>query len=109
METRKKYDKAFKERAVKLMSEGRKVGHLSEELGVPKNLLYRWKQEVASLSEGLRFSGNGNIRLTDEQRRIKELEQALAHAQMEKELLRLEQEVLKKTIAIFSQRDRVSI
>jgi len=88
---------------------GRKVSRLSEELGVPKNLLYRWKQEAESLNEGLRFSGNGNIRLTDEQRRIRELEKSLADMQMEKELLRLEQEVLKKAIAILSQRDRVSI
>jgi transposase len=98
---RKKYDKAFKERAVKLMSEGRKVGHLSEELGVPETMLYRWRKEAETMGGSVRFTGNGNIRLTDEQRRIRELEKELAES-------RMEQEILKKAIAIFSQKDRIS-
>lgn len=99
--TRKKYDKAFKERAVKLMAEGRKVSHLSEELGIPETMLYRWRKEAESMGENIRFTGNGKERLTDEQRRIKELEKKLADALME-------QEILKKAIAIFSQRDRIN-
>lgn len=98
-QNRKKYDKAFKERALKLLDEGRKVSRLAEELGIPPTYLYRWKRESQHFAEEARFSGNGNARLTDEQKRIKELEKQLADAL-------LEQEILKKAIGIFSQRDR---
>ena len=96
---RKKYDKAFKERVLKLMGEGRKATRLTEELGIPATYLYRWKREADSFAEEARFSGNGKARLTDEQRRIKELEKELAD-------VRMEHEILKKAISIFSQSDR---
>ena len=98
-QNRKKYDKAFKERALKLLGEGRKVSRLAEELGIPATYLYRWKRESQQFAEEARFSGNGNARLTDEQKRIKELEKELAD-------VKLEHEILKKAIHIFSQSDR---
>lgn len=96
--TRKNYDKAFKEEALRLLSEGRKVSQLSAELGISASYLYRWKKEAEEYDSSIRFSGQGNERLTEDQRRIKELEKELADAKME-------QEILKKAIGIFSKRD----
>lgn len=96
---KKYYDKSFKERAVGLLLEGRKVKELSEELNVPKAYLYRWRRESKSYDATARFQGNGKARLTPEQERIRELERELAAA-------KLQHEILKKAIGIFSQRDR---
>lgn len=101
---RKKYDSAFKERAIKLMEEGRKASHLSKELGIPATYLYRWKKESKQYEQGARFAGNGNARLTDEQKRIKELERQLADALLEQEILKNRNAC--RAIGIFSQRDR---
>ena len=85
---RKKYDKSFKERALKLLGEGRKVSQLSKELGIPVAYLYRWKREAKNFTEEARFSGNGNARLTEQERRIKELEKELADRDLEMEILK---------------------
>jgi len=85
-----------------LLSQGRKPSHLASELGIPVTYLYRWKREASQFDKQVRFSGNGTERLTEEQQRIKELEKQLADA-------RLEQEILKKAIGIFSQSDRNAI
>ena len=96
---KKYYDKAFKERAVGLLSQGRKVKELSEELNVPKAYLYRWRRESKTYDASVRFQGNGKERLTPEQERIRELERELADA-------KLQHEILKKAIGIFSHSDR---
>lgn len=98
-QSRNKFDKSYKEHALELLSQGRKPSHLANELGIPVTYLYRWKREANQYDKQVRFSGNGTERLTEEQRRIKELEKQLTDA-------RLEQEILKKAIGIFSQSDR---
>ena len=45
------------------------------------------------------FPGNGNLKLTPDQERIRELEKQLAASQ-------LEHEILKKAIGIFSKADK---
>ena len=97
MNRRRKYDRDFKRNAVLLCSEsGRTVAEVAENLGISKDLLYRWRREY-SLSNGkFAFPGNGNEALTEEQRRIRELEKELRETQMERD-------ILKKAMAIFSR------
>lgn len=98
--SKKKYDKEFKERAVRLMSERTNVTQLSKELGVSPACLYRWKKELSIFKEGS-FPGHGNPKLTAEQKEIAELKRALKDAE-------LERDILKKAIGIFSKSDKKS-
>ena len=92
---RKKYDKEFKLQTIKLIKEGRKVSQLAQELGLTTATLYRWQKEFETYQEGS-FPGNGQAKLTEDQKRIQELEKALAEA-------KLERDILKKAVSIFSK------
>ena len=98
---RKQYSKAFKEQAVQLIQEGRKVPQLAKELGVTSASLYRWQREYEQYGKNS-FPGNGQAKLTDQERRIRELEKALADAE-------LERDILKKAVHIFSKSDPKSM
>ena len=94
---RRKYDRDFKRNAVLLCTEpGRSVAEIAENLGIAKDMLYRWRREYHLSNGKLVFPGNGVEALTDEQRRIRELEKQLRETQMERD-------ILKKAIAIFSR------
>ena len=97
MTKRRKYDRDFKRNAVLLCNEpGRTVAGAAENLGIAKDLLYRWRREY-HLSNGKPvFPGNGVEALTDEQKRIRDLEKELRETQMERD-------ILKKAMAIFSK------
>jgi transposase-like protein len=97
MTRRRKYDRDFKRNAVLLCTEpDRTVAEVAENLGIAKDLLYRWRREY-HLSNGKPvFTGNGIEALTDEQKRIRELEKELRETQMERD-------ILKKAMAIFSK------
>jgi transposase len=96
--TRKKYDKAFKEKAVELSKERKNLSELARELGIFPGQLYRWRKEEEEFKEGS-FPGNGNLKQTAEQERITALEKRLKDAE-------LERDILKKAIGIFSKNDR---
>jgi transposase-like protein len=73
---RRSYDAEFKRNAVMLTDEpGRTVSDVAESLGVRADLIYRWRRELGNQNH-LAFPGKGNQPLTDEQRRIKELEKS---------------------------------
>ena len=97
MNKRRKYDRDLKRNAVLLCSEaGRAVPEVAENLGIAKDLLYRWRREY-HLSNGKPvFPGNGNEALTEEQKQIRKLEKELRETQMERD-------ILKKAMAIFSK------
>jgi len=90
--TRRKFSKEFKEEAVRLC-EQKPVKEVGEALGVPPELLYRWRQSLAS--EGTdAFRGNGNRTALEQEnwelkRRVTELEE--------------EKEILKKASAYFAK------
>ncbi len=95
---RKKYDRAFKERAVQLSKERKNLSELARELGIKPVQLYRWRKEQEEFGAGS-FPGNGNVKQTPEQERIRALEKKLKDAE-------LERDILKKAIGIFSKSDR---
>jgi len=91
----KQYDRQFKKETVRLLeTSGKSAAQLERELGIGKGNLSRWKQQSVKEGEDA-FPGHG--RLTTEQERLRRLER-------ENEILRQERDILKKAIAIFSER-----
>ena len=91
MTQKRKFDKQFKIDAVRLLeTSGKTATAIASDLGIPRDALSRWKKEY---NEGnLRpFPGNGNPR--DEE-----------IARLKKELtdVKLERDILKKALGIFS-------
>jgi transposase len=57
---RRKYDRDFKRNAVLMCDEpGRTIARIAQNLGIPKNLLYRWRREYHFSNGELAFPGNG--------------------------------------------------
>ncbi len=74
IQQRRKYDSDFKRNAVQLTEESRRaVAAVAENLGIGKDILYRWKREHRS-QQGLFFPGNGKEALSYQQQKIRELE-----------------------------------
>ena len=94
---RKVFDKAFKENAVKLGRQRKNQSDLAKELGISRFLLNKWIKESDEYGVAS-FPGRGIERLTEEQRKIKDLERSLKERE-------LELEILKKAIAIFSKKN----
>lgn len=88
------YDKEFKLNAVQLCKNSGKPGSkIADDLGIPKQTLYQWiKDYEADGKEG--FRGKGNIRPSNEEMFF--LKKELADVKMERD-------ILKKAIAIFSK------
>ena len=82
MGTKRSYDRTFKERAVKMSYERDSVKALASELGISAERLYKWRAEYADHGEAS-FQGHGVERLSDEDRRVKELEKKLRNTELE--------------------------
>jgi transposase len=94
---RKTYDRSFKLNAVELSYQRENIKELAEELGIRVELLYRWRAEFASRPEAS-FPGNGKAARNEEEKEIDRLKRELAE-------MRLERDILKKAIGIFSKSD----
>jgi transposase-like protein len=96
VQRRRKYDPDFKRNAVLLTEEsGRTVSEVAENLGIAKDLLYRWRRENQSREE-LAFPGYGREALSPQEQRVRELEKELKDTKMERD-------ILKKAMGIFSR------
>ena len=94
---RRTFTREFKLNAVELSSSRKNIVELANELKIRPELLYRWRAEFASF-QGASFPGNGNSKLTEEQKEIARLKKELANMQMERD-------ILKKAVSIFSKSD----
>lgn len=95
MSNRRTYDRQFKIDAVKLLKEsGKTITEIADNLGIKRELLSRWKKELADETKKA-FTGKGNPR--DEE--VARLKKEIAD-------LRMERDILKKAMAIFSQPER---
>ncbi len=93
----RKYDRQFKEEAVRLVTEGgRQVTDVARSLGIHENLLHTWKRKYKEDSSGS-FPGKGHLRPQDKE---------LRKLQKENTNLKEEREILKKALAIFSKHPR---
>jgi len=97
-QTRKIYDRAFKEKVVQLSYERHNISALARELNVKAPQLYKWRKEVEEFGIGS-FPGNGKLKQTPELEKIAELERKLRDAEVERD-------ILKKAIGIFSKNGR---
>ena len=94
---RRRYDRAFKVEAVRLVTEERRrVTEVARELGINANQLHRWKRKLAEEGQ-LAFPGKG--RLTPEQEELRRLRRELVDVTEERD-------ILKKALAVFSSRRR---
>lgn len=100
MKERKNYEKEFKLMAVELMNSGKTSIDVGEELDIAPDLVRRWRREYLKFNSGS-FSGNGVPNMTPEQKEIVKLKKELADA-------KLDAEILKKAISIFSKKDRTN-
>ena len=90
----RKYDKQFKEEAVRLATEGgRKVTEVARSLGIHENLLRNWKRKHKEDPAGS-FPGKGHLKPRDE---------AFRNLEKENSNLKEDREILKKALAIFSK------
>jgi len=96
--TKRKYDRTFKEEAVKLSYERKNVSTVARELGIDAKMLRRWKSEYEQF-KGSSFPGKGMVRMSDDQKEIHRLKKDLVKRN-------LEIEILKKALGIISMSDR---
>ena len=93
----RKYDRQFKEEAVRLVTEGgRTVSDVARSLGIHENLLHTWKRKYKEDPAG-GFPGKGHLKPQDEEFR---------RLQKENASLKEDKEILKKALAIFSKHPR---
>lgn len=99
-ETRKIYSKEFKQKAVELSNVRGNVQEIAKELEIRAELIYRWRKEFGK-NPTLAFGGNGKRQMTEEQKELYRLRKELADVKMERD-------ILKKAVSIFSVSDRKS-
>ena len=91
-ETRRRFSEEFKREAVRLAYEsGRRLSDVARELDVRPDLIRRWRRKLSGGSEGRAP--------TAEQQEIRRLQWELSRT-------REERDILKKALAIFSERPR---
>ncbi len=94
--TRRRYDAEFKRDAVNhLETSGKSVLKVASDLGISKDLLYRWRVEARDRGD-IAFPGKGRQGLTESEKEVYELKKQLKDAQEERD-------ILKKAVAIFSK------
>ena len=96
-ETRRTFSREFKLNAVELSYKRENIRDLAHELDIRPELLYRWRKEFAS-KETASFPGNGKKKMSA---------QEIENAGLRKELadIRMERDILKKAVGIFSKSD----
>ncbi|CAA0152493.1 transposase DNA binding site ISRme3 [Tenacibaculum maritimum] len=90
-----KYDNDFKVMLVELLKSGRKAKSLSEEYGVNDGVIRRWKREYEAKSGD--FSKKRELSV--EAQELKALKKELRE-------VKLERDILKKAVSIFSKSDK---
>ena len=96
MVTRRSYSKVFKIEAVRLLGLGEKpAAQLALELGVRRNQLYKWRDQIDGKGEGAAFKGPGR-KPASEESEVARLKRELAQ-------VREERDILKKAAAYFAR------
>jgi len=95
MKTRRKYDEQFKRDAVNLLAgSNRTLSQVAADLGITYDLLSRWRKEFNETRKQS-FTGNGNTRDEEMARLRKEIAE-----------VKMERDILKKAVAIFSVHEK---
>jgi len=97
MKERRTFTREFKLEAVRLsMEEGRSGAEVARELGIHRNLLYKWRKEFLE-DEEESFPGRGNLKASEAE--LQRLRREVAR-------LREDQEILKKALVFFSKESK---
>lgn len=83
-----KYDQSFKKTIIELLESGKTVKELTKEYGVSQASIHRWNIELTT-----------PLKVQEESARIKALEKELKN-------VKLERDILKKAVSIFSKSDK---
>ena len=101
---RRDFTDEFKAEAVRLVTvEGHSARQVAKDLGIHESLLRRWRRKLEvrqARKEGVSPSGTVSASVLVEQEEIRKLKR-------ENERLRMERDVLKKAIAIFSETQKM--
>lgn len=96
---RKQYTKSEKLEIVSIsLEENQRVKDIAERYEVSENTLYNWRRIYLKNKEAS-FPGKGNKTMNESERKIDELEKELKET-------KLERDILKKAVGIFSKSDR---
>lgn len=100
---RQRYSKEFKLAAVKLLQAGQKPAtHIALELGIRRNLLYKWAETLSLHAGNIEtvFKGPGRNKLGHHKDPVK-----AENAKLKRELARIteERDILKKAAAYFAK------
>jgi transposase len=87
--TYKTYDEDYKKNIVKLVENGKAISDIEREYGINRKLIYNWKNKYGTI-----ITSTGDVTSNDE------------IIQLKKELneLKVENEILKKAVAIFTKK-----
>lgn len=87
--TYKSYDDEFKKNIVKLIENGKPIADISREYGLHRSVLYDWKKKFETITTSeVEVTNNAEIeKIVKENKKLKE-----------------ENEILKKAMAIFTQK-----
>ena len=89
------FSREFKLEAVRQLDLGEKpAAELAREIGVPRNRLYKWREQLQAKGEDGAFPGQGRRHAADAE---------LAALKRENERLREENEILKKAARYFAR------
>jgi len=92
MNERRRFDKQFKIDAVNLLeTSGKSATAVAMDLGIPRDALCRWRRELNE-SDKRAFPGHGNPR-----------DEEMSRLRKENADLKMERDILKKALAIFSK------
>jgi len=95
---RRKYSKEFKQDAVDLLRAGDKSGRqIASDLGIDCSMLSRWSREFPAPDDASPESEDEQVTISAKE--LKKLQRELA-------IVREERDILKKAVAIFSQKPK---
>lgn len=88
MQKRKSFSREFKLEAVRLLERGDKpAAEIARELGIKRNQLYKWQEQLAAKGEDAAFPGHGR-RTHDKDAEIARLKQELKRVEEERDILK---------------------
>lgn len=93
----KHYEAKFKLMILELLESGQSIKQISEEYSLNDSMIRRWRRE--NLRDKPSFTGKGNISLTPAEAELRRLRAELKE-------IKIERDILKKAVGIFSKSDR---
>ncbi|WP_461639404.1 transposase [Labilibaculum euxinus] len=95
------YDREFKLMVINLYLSGKAASSVAEDMDLDKSMVRRWVREHNKYQDN-NFQGNGNVIMTDSEEEIYRLKQELKQ-------VKIERDILKKAVGIFSKSDSTNM